>query len=311
MFVVWIQDVLEVRLLSNTHHFDIIALGEVGHVDFSLMDTAFSNYKLFYQAGKNAQGGVPVMIRSGTSATRVVCALPNVCIIELGLEQTIRLATIYAPASKMWQRNDLSPFVISSCIFMGDFNIDLERDGEKPYHLLEWMDACPLGPVVPDANTCLRSERIIDYAAAAGVDLTIQTYEDYTSSDHKPLFSVLSCNTIKNVEESRTTWSVFSLMLSYTADFLEKKWRNGIVVITYEQFISFLSLLVVRCKHCFPHKLTRPFIPPELVKLLAQSRSLSFKTKWKGDIWLRQEARRLRNLVRFELKRFQREQLDK
>ena len=47
------------------------------------------------------------------------------------------------------------------------------------------------------------------------------------------------------------------------------------------------------------------------MKLLAQSRSLSFKAKRKGDIWLRQEARRLRNLARFELKRFQREQLDK
>ena len=47
------------------------------------------------------------------------------------------------------------------------------------------------------------------------------------------------------------------------------------------------------------------------MKLLAQSRSLSFKAKRKGDIWLPQEARRLRNLARFELKRFQREQLDK
>ena len=47
------------------------------------------------------------------------------------------------------------------------------------------MDACSLGPIVPDANTSLRSKRIIDYAAAAGVDLTIQTYEGYTSSDHR------------------------------------------------------------------------------------------------------------------------------
>ena len=119
------------------------------------------------------------------------------------------------------------------------------------------------------------------------------------------------CDTIKHVEGSRTSWSVFSLMLSYTADFWEEKWRNGIVDITYERFISFLSLLVARCKHYFPRKRTSLSIPPELVTLLAQSRSLSFKARRKGNIWLRQEARRLRNVARFELKRFQREQLDK
>ena len=251
------------------------------------------------------------MIRNGISATRVACVLPNVCIIELALEQTIRLATIYAPASKTWEWNDLSPFVTSSCIFMGDFNIDLERDGEKANHLLEWMDAYALGPVIPDANTSLRSERTIDYAVAAGVDLAIQTYEGDTSSDHKPLFAVLSCDTIEKVEGSRTIWSVFSLLLSYTADFWEKEWAKGVLDITYERFISFLSLLVDRCKRYFPRKLARPSIPPELVRLLAQSRSLSFKAKRKGDIGLRQEACRLRNLARFELRRVQQEQLDK
>ena len=194
---------------------------------------------------------------------------------------------------------------------MGDFNIDLERDGEKANHLFEWMDACSLGPMVPDNNNSFRSERIIDYAAAAGVDLTIQTYEGYTSSDHKPLFAVLFCDTIKNVEGSRTSWSAFSLMLSYTTDFWEEKRRNIIVASTYERFISFLSLRVAQCKHYFPRKFTRPSIPPELVKLLAQSRSLTFKVKRKGDVWLRQVARRLSNLARFELKRFQRKQLDK
>ena len=173
------------------------------------------------------------------------------------------------------------------------------------------MDACKLGPMVPDTNTSLRLERIIVYAIAAGVDLTIQTYEGYTSSDYKPPFAVLSCGTIKNLKGSRRPWSVFSLMLSYTADFCEEKYRNVIVDSTYERYISFLSLLVTQCKHYFPLKFTEPSIPPEPVKLLAQSRSLSFKAKRKGDIWLRQEARRLHDLARFELKRFQREPLDK
>ncbi|CAF2154157.1 unnamed protein product, partial [Rotaria magnacalcarata] len=45
------------------------------------------------------------------------------------------------------------------------------------------------------------------------------------------------------------------------------------------------------------------------MKLLAQSRSLSYKAKRNGDIILRQEARRLRNLARYELKRYQQSRL--
>ena len=112
-------------------------------------------------------------------------------------------------------------------------------------------------------------------------------------------------------EGSRTLWSIFSLMLSYTSDFWEKEWTKGLLDVTYEQFISFLSLLAARCKRHYPRKLARPSVPPELVKLLAQSRSLSFKAKRKGDIILRAEARRIRNLARFELKRFQQDQLAK
>ena len=142
---------------------------------------------------------------------------PN--IIDLVLEQTIRLVALYAPESKTWKWNDLSPFVSSCCLFMGDFNVDLESDGEKADRLLEWTDSCSLGPVVPESNTSLRSERTIDYAVAAGVELTMQTYEGYTSSDHKSLIAILTCDTKENIERSRTNWSVFSLMLSYTVDF--------------------------------------------------------------------------------------------
>lgn len=163
----------EVCLLARTHLFDIITLGEVGHVDFSLIGAAFSNYRIFYQAGENAHGGVLALIRNGIPTTRVSCSLPNVCIIDLLLEQTIRLTALYAPASKTWEWADLSPFVTSHCMVMGDFNIDMERDGEKADRLLEWMDSCSLGPVIPDSNTSLRSERTIDYSVTTGVDLTI------------------------------------------------------------------------------------------------------------------------------------------
>ncbi len=91
----------------------------------------------------------------------------------------------------------------------------------------------------------------------------------------------------------------------------EKEWMKDVYDVTYERFISFLSLLAGRCKRYFPRKLARPSIPTEIMMLLAKSRALSFKAKRKGDIGLRQEARRLRNVARFELKCFQHDQLSK
>ncbi|CAF3324358.1 unnamed protein product [Rotaria sp. Silwood2] len=286
-----------------------VLLGEVGHVDFSLLGGAFANYRTFYQAGENAHGGVLVLIHNDIPATRISCSLPNVCVIDLLVEQTTRLVAIYAPASKSWDWTDLSSFRTNRCVITGDFNIDIEKDGEKAERLLEWMDACSLGPIIPDSNTSLRSDRTIDYALATGVNLSIQTCEDDTCSDHKPLVVVLACDTTLKLEGSRTVWQVFSLMLSYTFEFWESEWNVESNDITYERFIDFIVSLKARCTKYFPIMRARPSVPPEIMKLLAQSRSLSFKAKRKGDIVLRQEARRLRNIARFELKRYQQSQL--
>ena len=301
----------EVCLLVEKQGFEIIVLGEVGRVDFELVGAAFSNYRYFHQKGENAHGGVLILVRNSLSATRVPCDIPNVCVLDLIQGQRIRVMGIYAPASKTWQWSDLGPFVETHCVIMGDFNIDIERDGDKAEQLLEWMDSCSLGPVIPDTNTSLRSERTIDYALVRGLDILLQAHENETTSDHKPLFGVLSQDARSTGEGVRTSWSVFSLALQYTSDFWEVEWNKGTYDDTYDQFIIFLTTLIDRCKQCFPLKRTRPTLPKELVNLLAQSRALSYKAKRKGDILLRQEAHGLRNRARFELKIFQQSQLTK
>ena len=153
--------------------------------------------------------------------------------------------------------------------------IDIERDVGDADQLLEWMDHCPLGPVIPDSNTSLRSVRTIDYPLTVGVDLTIQAHEGETTSDHKPLFGTLGCDWIGDNLGSRTSWSVFSLFLSYVAKFWERAWTGGSYDVAYEKFNSFPALLVARCKHYFPLKLARSSTEPGLTKLLAQSRALS------------------------------------
>ncbi|CAF4447448.1 unnamed protein product, partial [Rotaria magnacalcarata] len=212
--------------IRSKYHSDILVLGEVGHVDLSLVGAVLSNYDFFYQAGENAHAGALVLIRKDIHVTRVFCSLPNICVIDIFLSETIRLIVIYAPASKTWNWTDLTTLITHHCMIMGDFNIDIERDGEEADKLLEWVDSCSLMSVIPDSNTSLRSDRTIGYAVTNGMDLTIQTYESDTSSDHKPLLGVFTDEGVPKTVGSRTIWSVFSLVLSYTYEFWEKKEWN-------------------------------------------------------------------------------------
>jgi endonuclease/exonuclease/phosphatase (EEP) superfamily protein YafD len=206
----------EVCILSTSHQFDVLVLGEVGRVNLSLIGASFPNYRYFHQKGENSHGRILVLIRNNIHASRVPCPLANVCVIDLHLEESIRVVALYAPASKSWKWPDLSSFTTTRCVVMGDSNVDLEKDGDKADSLLEWMDSRALGPYVPDKNTSLRSDRTIDYALAAGIDVTIQTHEGETTSDHKPLFCTLACDGKQSKEGCRTLWAVFSLCaLSY------------------------------------------------------------------------------------------------
>ena len=301
----------EVCLLAVTHRFDIMVLGEVGRWDSSTLSAALPNYRFFYQAGENPHGGILIFVRNGIVTSRVPCALPNVCALDLQLEEPLRIVALYAPASKSWQWSDLSSLTTSRCVLLGDFNVDLEKDEEKATHLLEFMDSCALAPFIPDTNTSLRSERTIDFALTRGVDISVQAYEGETTSDHKPLFCAVACVGKEMREYCRTIWPVFSLFLSYTFGFWENQWSLECYDETYDQFVSCLGLLAARCTSYFPRQIARPAIPQDLQVLLAQSRALSFKAKRKGDVKLRQEANQLRSIARFELKRFRQDQLMK
>ncbi|CAF3780042.1 unnamed protein product, partial [Rotaria sp. Silwood1] len=87
---------------------------------------------------------------------------------------------------------------------MGNCNIDVERDYEKADQLLEWIDSYLLKPVIPNSNISLRSNRTIDYAVTTGDDLTMQTREGVTSSNHKPLLCVFADDGVPKSNVSRT-----------------------------------------------------------------------------------------------------------
>ncbi|CAF3351160.1 unnamed protein product [Rotaria sp. Silwood2] len=56
------------------------------------------------------------------------------------------------------------------------------QDGKKAEIFLEWADMNFLAPFTPETSTSLRSNRVIDYALAAGLSIDIQSYSELFSS---------------------------------------------------------------------------------------------------------------------------------
>ena len=88
-------------------------------------------------------------------------------------------------------------------MILGDVNVDMERDSDKTDRLLEWMDSGTLRAVVPDSNTSLRSNPIMDYPITTDVDLSIQTGEGITSDDRELLLDVFTDEDVSKCEGSQ------------------------------------------------------------------------------------------------------------
>ena len=122
---------------------------------------------------------------------RLECKLPNVCVVDINDEETLRIVGVYASESKSWSWEDLSPFLSKRCVIYGDFNVDIEQDGKKAEMFLEWADTNFIAPFTPESPTSLRSDRVLDYALAAGLSINIQNYGGHTTSDYTPIISVI------------------------------------------------------------------------------------------------------------------------
>lgn len=145
----------EVLLLIDSYKFDVLVLLETGSIDFSFYSQLFSNFTLFFQHGENRNGGVLVLVNNIFQAKRIPCDIPNVCVLDLCGDKTLRLCGVYAPASRSWTWNDLSPFITKQVIIIGDFNVDLGQDSTKANSLLSWADDLFLAPYVPATPTSI------------------------------------------------------------------------------------------------------------------------------------------------------------
>jgi len=255
------QDIL---LLISSLTLDIIVLLETGVIDLSFHEKIFSNFKLFYQKGENRNGGVLVLVRQVIQVSRITCKIPNVCVIDIKGDNELRTIGVYASESKTWTWEDLSPFISKKCVIYGDFNVDSMQDGKKAEVLLNWADDYYLAQIPPDTSTSLRSDRVIDYAFARGINIDIQTYKGNTTSDHLPIISVIPFQVNYQKLGKNVHWKVFSLFSEYTFSFWEVKWDLTSLDDTYNDYIQFLFLLSARCTTYFHPDKYRSAIPVEL-----------------------------------------------
>jgi hypothetical protein len=135
---------------------------------------------------------------------------------------------------------------------------------KKSDELINWADFCSLAPFKPDAPTSLRSERIIDYAFSTEIPIRMQTYEGGTTSDHKPIIAVISTKSSALTHGRNIHWKVFSWFLSFVLPFWEKRWNLNSLDLIYNDYTTFLSLLLARCTTYFPLDKYRIAISKEL-----------------------------------------------
>ncbi|CAF4513316.1 unnamed protein product, partial [Rotaria sp. Silwood2] len=138
----------------------------------------------------------------GIQVTRVDCKLPNVCAIDVKADESLRIIGVYASDSRSWSWEEISPLIASKCVVFGDFNVDVFQDSNKSEKLLRWADMNSLAPFIPDAPTSLRSNRVIDYALARGININVQTQKGNTTSDHLPILSSIPISIKQNLVEA-------------------------------------------------------------------------------------------------------------
>ena len=80
----------------------------------------------------------------------------------------------------------------------------------------------------------------------------VHTYEGGTSSDHKPILSVLSCERKEQVKGRNIHWRVVSLFLSYVIPYWVRQWKYDAWDDTYKKYVTFLALVIARCTVYFP-----------------------------------------------------------
>lgn len=301
----------EVLLLSSSHDFDLLILLETGQIDTDFCLKVFHNFNVYYNKGENKNGGVLMFSKPELNPIRNNCTLANVVVVDVMTQDPVRIIGVYAPSSRSWSWDNLSPYVTTNCVICGDFNMDLEADKNKADELLKWADSQALAPFLPTSSTSRRSKRIIDYAWSNGPKINVQTLTGKTTSDHNPLSITIHTSDVVVHKGFATHWKVFTSFTEYTSEFWRNQWKNPCYDNVYETYIRFLRLLEARCTTYFPMNKYRVAIPPDLRAFMSFVRALSFKSCRLNCSLLRAKVVELRKCAKSALKDYLSWQFDR
>ncbi|CAF4733978.1 unnamed protein product [Rotaria socialis] len=158
--------------------------------------------------GENKNGGVLVLVRLYIQATRIECKLHNVCVLDIKGEEILRIIGVYAP------------------------NI---QDGKRAEIFLAWIDTNFLVPFTPESSTSLRSNRVIDFALAAGLikphPYTDSPFIDYDNVD-EPIPEV-KLDELELTVQTKRHWSLFLKLFnhSFQTAIMPKAWKDTRMVL--------------------------------------------------------------------------------
>ena len=72
-----------------------------------------------------------MLFKPSLAVVRVKCETPNVCVVDVKLEQVTRLIGVCAPKSKTWSWNTPTNYIADNFCVFDDFNINIDSKADE------------------------------------------------------------------------------------------------------------------------------------------------------------------------------------
>ncbi|CAF2115950.1 unnamed protein product [Rotaria magnacalcarata] len=269
-------------VFNGTHH----------HNDtVKLFSRHFSNCNVYWEAGSNNFGGVLIAIHRSIPVQRVDIFQnqSNIVVLDVGTTtDKFQLATCYSPPNEKLPINLFDKILERSTntILLGDFNAKHQSwsdsiENQKDRVLFNWLSTNDLEIVNKHVATSTRSNATIDLILAPAH--MIPSTSSYSvlpciGNDHFPIIWTPAAKLQKRdclYPVKRTYWTLVKLFLTFTFSYWNNQHsKTDDSLQFFSSYERFLSLLVFRLTYVYFCKAYKPSLPPHIIKLIHQKKTL-------------------------------------
>ncbi|CAF3429042.1 unnamed protein product [Rotaria socialis] len=269
-------------VFNGTHH----------HNDtVKLFSRHFSNYNVYWEAGSNNFGGVLIAIHRSIPVQRVDIFQnqSNIVVLDVGTTtDKFQLATCYSPPNEKLPINLFDKILERSTntILLGDFNAKHQSwsdsiENQKGRVFFNWLSTNDLEIVNKHVATSTRSNATIDLILAPAH--MIPSTSSYSvlpciGNDHFPIIWTPAAKLQKRdclYPVKRTYWTLVKLFLTFTFSYWNNQHsKTDDSLQFFSSYERFLSLLVFRLTYVYFCKAYKPSLPPHIIKLIHQKKTL-------------------------------------